>query len=99
MAFTIIIRDFDIFIFTTYVDVILLTMTPKGYHILRHFHEHFFTRGLNEPCYFLDIEVGYQAQGISLSHRKYTMDFLVETSLIGCNPIDITFILGCKHRV
>ena len=37
--------------------------------------------------YFLGIEIARSSKGIVLSQRKYVLNLLVETSMLGCRPI------------
>ncbi|XP_071681833.1 uncharacterized protein [Lolium perenne] len=46
----------------------------------------FEVKDLGSLHYFLGIEVAYGAQGIYLSQRKYVLDLLTETGMIGCKP-------------
>ena len=71
-----------------YVDDILLTgndeaaiSTTKAY-----LQMHFAIRDLKTPLYFLGIEFAYQSGKSVLSQRKYTLDLLQETGLLGCKP-------------
>ena len=41
---------------------------------------------MGKPRYFLEIEVAYQKHGLLLSQRKYTLDLLEETGMLGCKP-------------
>ena len=38
--------------------------------------------------YFLGMEVARTTQGIVVCQRKYTIDLLEETRMLGCKPID-----------
>ena len=38
--------------------------------------------------YFLGIEVARGAEGVVLSQRKYVLDLLKETGMLGCRPVD-----------
>lgn len=49
---------------------------------------HFQTKDLASLRYFLGIEVTRSSQGISLSQRKYVLDLLSETGLLGSRPAD-----------
>ena len=44
---------------------------------------------LGQMRYFLGIEVTRSKKGISISHRKYVLDLLIETDMLGCKPSDI----------
>ena len=47
---------------------------------------HFAIRDLKTPRYFLGIEFAYQSGKLALSQRKYALDLLQETGLLGCKP-------------
>ena len=38
--------------------------------------------------YFLGMEVARNQKGIYVSQRKYTLDLLKETGMMGCKPVD-----------
>ena len=50
--------------------------------------KHFHTKDLGALRYFLGIEVARSSQGIFLSQRKYVLDLLSETGLLGARPVD-----------
>jgi hypothetical protein len=50
--------------------------------------KHFHTKDLGTLHYFLGIEVARSSQGIFLSQRKYILDLLSETGLLGARPAD-----------
>jgi len=41
---------------------------------------------MGNPRYFLGIEGAYQKHGLLLSQRKYTLDLLEKTDMLGCKP-------------
>ena len=46
----------------------------------------FEVKDLGQLKYFLGIEIARSPQGIVLSQRKYVLDFLNETGMLGCQP-------------
>ncbi|KAI5327167.1 hypothetical protein L3X38_026563 [Prunus dulcis] len=45
---------------------------------------------------FLEIEVARSKTSIFLSQRKYMMDLLTETGMLGCKPVDTTIEMNHK---
>ena len=45
---------------------------------------HFVTKDIRHSKYFLGIEVAHQKHSVLLSQRKYALDLLEETELLGC---------------
>ena len=75
----------DCVILTVYVDDILVTDNDvKG--IVEHLHTYFVTKDMGKPRYFLGIEFAYANGRMALSQRKYVLDLLQETGLLGCKP-------------
>ena len=48
----------------------------------------FEVKDLGQMQYFLGMEVARSRKGISISQRKYVLDFLTETGMLGCKPSD-----------
>jgi hypothetical protein len=44
-------------------------------------------KDLGHLKYFLGIEVAHSKMGLFISQRKYTLDLLKETGMIGCKPM------------
>jgi hypothetical protein len=55
----------------------------------RFLHNHFRIKDLGNLKYFLRIEVAYSKQGIAISQRKYILDILKDTCMIGSRPTKI----------
>ena len=48
----------------------------------------FHTKDLGKLPYFLGIGVARSKEGINLSQRKYVLDILEETGLLGSKPVE-----------
>ena len=72
-----------------YVDDIVLTGNCKGemVYLKKLLSKEFEIKDLGQPRYFLGMEVARSSQGISISLRKYVLDLLKETGMIGCKPV------------
>lgn len=71
-----------------YVDDILIgtsdpALTDSFKEFLLH---HFKLKDLGPPKYFLGLEIARNQKGIQISQKKYTMDLLRDTELLGCKP-------------
>ncbi|XP_042503897.1 uncharacterized mitochondrial protein AtMg00810-like [Macadamia integrifolia] len=55
-------------------------------HLKRYLSEEFEIKDLGQLRYFLGIEVARSSRGIYLSQRKYVLNLLSETSILGCKP-------------
>ena len=73
---------------TVYVDDILVTSsdTVDIRQIKKHLRTHFVTKNMDKPWYFLGIEFAYGKQNMALPERKYVVDLLHETRLLGYKP-------------
>jgi len=49
-------------------------------------HNFFHIKNLGDLTYFLGIEIARNATGIHLSQRKYVLDMLKDTGMLGCAP-------------
>ena len=72
-----------------YIDDIIITGDDKkGIDDLKRYLQNSFrTKDLGKLRYFLGIEVAQFKEGISLSQRKYVLDILEETGLLGSKPM------------
>ena len=73
-------------ILLVYVDDIILTGddTVGIAHVKQSLGKVFDVRDLGALKYFLGIKVTRSRHGISLSQRKYSLDLLQDTSMLGC---------------
>uniref|UniRef100_A0A2N9F358 Uncharacterized protein n=1 Tax=Fagus sylvatica TaxID=28930 RepID=A0A2N9F358_FAGSY len=73
-----------------YVDDIIISGSDSTdiADLKTYLSKHFHTKDLGALRYFLGIEVARSSQGIFLSQRKYILDLLSETGLLGARPAD-----------
>ncbi|CAN0910966.1 Retrovirus-related Pol polyprotein from transposon TNT 1-94 [Linum grandiflorum] len=79
-----------IVILIVYVDDIIITGndTEEIRRLKCKLSTEFELKDLGEMKYFLGMEVARSSKGIAISQRKYVLDLLAETGLIGCKPAD-----------
>ncbi|KAL0541009.1 hypothetical protein IC582_021036 [Cucumis melo] len=58
--------------------------------------DEFGIKDLGNLKYFLEMEVARSKEGIFVSQRKYTLDLLTETGMLGCRPADTPIEFNCK---
>ncbi|CAM8913556.1 unnamed protein product [Rhodiola kirilowii] len=82
------IKDNEFIILLVYVDDIVMTGTsiPLISAIKAFIHAEFRIKDLGFLKYFLGIEVARSSSGIFINQRKYALDLLTETGLLGCKP-------------
>ncbi|RVW66606.1 Retrovirus-related Pol polyprotein from transposon RE1 [Vitis vinifera] len=75
-------------ILIVYVDDIILTgdNTGKVERLKKVLATKFEVKDLGQIRYFLGMEVARSRKGISISQRKYVLDLLTETDMLGCKP-------------
>ncbi|GFY95385.1 hypothetical protein Acr_10g0007700 [Actinidia rufa] len=75
-------------IISVYVDDIIITGDDASgiERVKQILRKAFDTKDLGPLRYFLGIEVAHSRRGISLSQRKYVLDLLQDTGMIGCRP-------------
>ena len=85
-------------IFIVYVDDIIVT-GDNEVEIARLkgiLSREFEIKDLGALRYFLGMEVARSSKGISISQRKYTLDLLKETGMLGCKPSELLWTLSKK---
>ncbi|RVW87882.1 Retrovirus-related Pol polyprotein from transposon RE1 [Vitis vinifera] len=60
----------------------------KNQKLKKYLSEEFEVKDLGNLKYFLGMEVARSRKGIVVSQRKYILDLLKETGMLGCKPID-----------
>ena len=75
-------------ILIVYVDDIILTgNNPQEMSRIKvALNREFEVKGLGNLKYFLGMEVARSKEGIHISQRKYVLDLLKETGMLGCKP-------------
>ena len=73
-----------------YVDDIVMIGNDQEElkRLKHHLAEEFEIKDLGPLRYFLGIEVARSVKGIFISQRKYILDLLEETGMLGCKPAD-----------
>ncbi|KAA0053629.1 Beta-galactosidase [Cucumis melo var. makuwa] len=81
-----------------YVDDIVLTGDDQTEisQLKQRMGDEFEIKDLGNLKYFLGMEVARSKEGISVSQRKYTLDLLTETDMLGCRPADTPIEFNCK---
>ncbi|KAA0064018.1 putative mitochondrial protein [Cucumis melo var. makuwa] len=87
-----------IVILIVYVDDIVLTGDDQTEisQLKQRIGDEFEIKDLGNLKYFLGMEVTMSKEGISVSQRKYTLDLLNETGMLGCHPADTPIEFNCK---
>ena len=76
-------------VLAVYVDDIIITGDDER-EIIRlkeNLSKEFEVKDLGQLRYFLGIEIARNPKGIILSQRKYVLDLLSETVMLGCRPV------------
>ncbi|KAH9696724.1 reverse transcriptase Ty1/copia-type domain-containing protein [Citrus sinensis] len=73
-----------------YVDDIILSRNDEEelQKLKKQLAQEFEVKDLGNLKYFLGMEVARSKKGIVVSQRKYTLDLLKETGMIGCKPVN-----------
>ena len=70
-------------------DIVITGNDQDGIQKLKqHLFSHFQTKDLGKLKYFLGIEVAQSNSGVVISQRKYTLDVLVDISMLDRKPLD-----------
>ena len=82
--------DGSVVILIVYVDDIILTGSNviEMENLKKVLAREFEMKDLGPLRYFLGMEIARSSKGIFVSQRKYTLDLLKETSILGCKPGD-----------
>ena len=85
-------------IISIYVDDIIITGDDALgiVQVKSGFRSAFDIKNLGHFCYFLGIEVAQSCQGISLSQRKYSLDLLQNTRMLGVQTC--IYAYGPKYK-
>jgi len=87
-----------ILVLAVYVDDIIITSDDER-EIIRlkeNLSKEFEVKDLGQLRYFLGIEIARNPKGLVLSQRKYVLDLLSETGMLGCRPVSTPIDLNHK---
>lgn len=71
-------------------DIIIASSCDRATELLKSaLQASFKLRDLGQLRYFLGLEIARSSAGITLCQRKYILDLLTETGLLGCKPVSI----------
>ena len=78
----------DITALLAYVDDVVLTgnSIAEINVVKAHLHSRFHIKDLGPIKYFLGLEVSRSLDGLVLNQRKYFLDLISETRMLGCKP-------------
>ncbi|KAA0040884.1 Beta-galactosidase [Cucumis melo var. makuwa] len=81
-----------------YVDDIVLSGDDQAEisQLKQRMGNEFEIKDLENLKYFLGMEVAISKEGISVSQRKYTLNLLTETGILGCRLADTPIEFNCK---
>ena len=81
-----------------YVDDILITGLDQAEisHVKHHLNQCFGIKDLGQLHYFLGLEVSYIPEGVVLSQKKFTIEFLKDSGLKNPKPAATPLPLNCK---
>lgn len=87
-------------ILIVYVDDIILTGddTMEMERLKKVLATEFEVKDLGQMRYFLGMEVARSKKGISVTQRKYILDLLTETGMLGCKPSDTPIEVGRRSK-
>ena len=76
-------------VLVVYVDDIILTDSDWAEIVMTKAYlcQHFVTRDLSPPPYFIGLEIASRPYHIVLCQRKYFLDLLEETGMLGCKLV------------
>lgn len=89
-------RDFTALL--VYVDDVLITGTNENIiaNVKRYLHAIFTIKDLGHVRYFLGLEIIRSTKDMYVNQRKYVLDILADTGLLGCKPADTPLPKGQK---
>lgn len=83
-----------------YVDAMLLASNDSG--LVENFKDYlgkyFKYKDLGAPKYFLGLEIARSKKGIYLYQRKYALDLLQDTGMLGCKPQRTPMVTNYKPQ-